>query len=260
MFPLEYSEFRSCFCGNEPLLWHIPSDIPRWLNDTDKDLISYWKGLRDDKNFGRKFFKLLDDIEGADELVEAFEQAKHKVVFDSDPVSYLLLRRLAHRQIVSRDRPNFASFSYQYMLDGLKPVKPHKVKEAQKICQGVKITCGSYKKVLEAPARNAMIFVDPPYHVTPGISPIYHHELNENDHVQLRNDLAKLNPRTHKFMMTLGLTELTEQLYVNDSAAKNFNVHYRAVRYGMVNPKKVWCTLSPKRQRSRELVVLNYDL
>lgn len=260
LFPHEYSEFRSCFAGNEPLLWHVPTTVKRWINDVDPDLISYWKALRDDKNYCKKFFNLLDSIESADELVEAFEAAKHKVVFDRDPVAYLFLRRLAHRQIVSRDRPNFASFSYQYMLDGLRPVKPVKVKEAQAICKGIKITCGSYKKVLKAPAKNALIFIDPPYHTESDASPIYHHEMNPEEHKELRNHLAKLNPRTHKFMLTLGLTELTEQLYVNDAAAKNFNVHYRMVRYGMTNPKKVWCTLSPKRRRSRELVVLNYDL
>lgn len=257
LFPQHYSEFRSPFAGNEPLLWHVRSDIPRWVNDIDKDLIAYWKALRDDKNFSRKFFALLDSIESADELVEAFEQAKHKIVFDRDPVSYLFVRRLAHRQIVSRARPNLASFCYQYIKDGLKPVTRQKFNNAQEICSGIKITCGNYLKVFRPPAKRGtcLLMVDPPYHLTESISGIYENELTADEHETLRDELASLNPKTHKFLLTLGHTELTDQLYIGDD---RFNVHYRRVRYGGKNPNQVWCTLSPHRQRKRELIVLNY--
>ena len=113
--PYDYSEFRSPFCGNEPFLWRIDPTIPRWINDLDEMVYRYFLALRDDPTFIQRFQPLRrEGMRSIHHAEQVFRRCIKRVQDDHDPVAYLYVRRLAHRQLAGFHRLNFASFSYRF--------------------------------------------------------------------------------------------------------------------------------------------------
>lgn len=255
--PDHIDEFREPFCGGS-LIWDyhaLPITIPRWINDKDEPLINFYLSLRDDDSFIPRFLRLKRHIIGhADRVLEAFEAAKSD--YRTNPVSYLLLRRFALNQVVRESRPNIASLSYEYLAEpaALRPFTRVRMEAWRKLLADVKITCGDYAKVLDAPVKRGRVcffFLDPPYWSNmfkQRGAEIYEHIMDGEAHERLRDKLAGLNPETHPFLMTLCDSEMSHTLYGTDG---RFQVYDRRVLYGMM-------ATNVRKKVIREIVVTNY--
>lgn len=256
--PKHFDLYREPFCGGS-LIWDyhaLPITKPRWINDADVPLINFFKSLRDDDSFIPKFLELKRKIIGhADRVLVAFEEAKED--YRTNGVSYLLLRRFALNQVVRESRPNIASLSYEYLAEpaALRPFTRGRMTAWKELLKDVKITCDDYSALLDAPVERGKVcwlFIDPPYssnlYKQRG-SEIYEHILNGKGHERLRDKLAKLNPRTKPFLMTLCDSEMSHALYGVDD---RFRVYGRNVPYGMSDNKR--------RRIVKEIVVTNYAI
>jgi site-specific DNA-adenine methylase len=255
--PEHFDEFRDVCCGGSPFIFHVdilPLTMPRWINDLDSPLVNFFLQFRDSDSFIPDFLQLKRQIIGnADRTLQAFNRAKTD--YETNAVSYLLLRRFALNQIVRKSRPNVASVSFEYLADPamLRPFTRSKMEAWKKVLEGVKITCGDFSSVLNSPVNGVCwFFIDPPYwsnNFKPQGAEIYEHSFDLNSHTRLRDELAELNPATHPFLMTICDSELSHSLYGVDG---RFFVFDRRVLYGMQSnvPKKV----------IRELVVTNYPI
>ncbi|MHC5111376.1 MAG: hypothetical protein ACYTHJ_16035 [Planctomycetota bacterium] len=95
-------------------------------------------------------------------------------------------------------------------------------------------------------------FIDCPYwrHSSKsGDQALYDHVFTQDQHVQLRDRLAELDPDRHKFLMTIDESELTHRLY---GTSNDFFVYDRSLSYGMTD--------NGSREIVRELVVSNERL
>jgi len=261
--PASFDEYREPFCGGCPFVWKpdiLSPSTPRWINDLDKPLINFYKQLKSDSTFIDRFLRLRKRILGhADRTIEAFEKAKED--FTTNGVSYLLLRRLAVRQIVKQSRSNTASICFDYIADyrgSLHPITREKLEAWRKILRRVRITNLDYAEVLAYPVERGCCswsFVDSPYwrrsakSGDSGDQELYDHIFTQEQHVELRDRLAELDPDRHKFLMTIDDSELTHRLY---GTSDDFFVYDRSLSYGMTD--------NGKRKIVHELVVSNYAI
>ena len=186
--PFDYSEFRSPFCGNEPFLWHLDPMVPRWINDLDVMVYLYFVALRDDPTFIRRFERLrLEGMRSIDHAEEVFHRCIKRVQKDRDPVAYLYVRRLAHRQLAGFHRRTFASFSYRFAHrnSALRVLSPEYMRRAQRIMQRVKVTNRDYREVMDAP-KSAFVFLDCPYYLSHHASAVYQHDFTLENREQLK--------------------------------------------------------------------------
>ena len=254
--PFEFDEFRSPFCGNEPLLWSLPTDLPRWVNDLDEMIYRYWLGLRDDSTFIRRFQELrTEGFNSIDDMIRVFERCIEQVRLDKDPAAYLYVRRLAMKQMAGFHRPNFASFGYKFAADwsSLRAMSFDTMRRARDIAQGVKITCVDFAEVLRAPVRKGCCWslLDPPYYVSDHGMHIYEKCFNFDMRERLKTEVLKLNPDRHKVMITVEDSEYSHNEYYLDS---RFNVLYRYYVSHMTTDDDDKC------RTKRDLIVTNYDL
>ncbi len=257
--PPYFDMYREPFCGG-CLIWNykaLPLTMPRWINDLDQPLMNFYTCLRDDNTFIPKFLELKNQIVGnADRVLTAFENAK--LDYKTNPVSYMLLRRFALNQVVRESRPNIASLSYEYLAEpaALRPFTRSRLTAWKKLLQDVKITCADYMSVLDAPVKRGKVcwsFIDPPYWSNifkKRGEEIYEHVLNGDDHERLRDKLAGLNPKRHKFLMTLCDSEMSHALYGVDG---RFYIYDRRVIYGMMGS-------NVEKKVVKEIVVTNYAI
>lgn len=257
--PEYFNEYRDVFCGGSPFLFHtqvLPLSMPRWINDKDKPLINMFLQIRDDDSFIPHFLALKRKIIGhADKTLAAFEAAKED--YRTNGVSYLLLRRFALNQVVRESRPNIASVAYEYLADPamLRRFTPKRMNAWREVLRNVKITCGDFSAVLDAPVKRGRVvflFLDPPYWSNmfkQRGSEIYEHVFDMNDHTRLRDKLAELDPKTKPFLLTLCASEMSHALYGIDG---RFFVYDRNVPYGMSD--------NGNRRTVKELVITNYGI
>lgn len=257
--PGYFDEYRDPFAGNCPWITYtdiISPDIPRWINDLDEYLYAYIVGLRDDPSWIQRFWKLRTEVlDSALKMRKAFFQAIGLLYRRKCAKSYLFIRRLAHRQILRPIRRNGASMlGFHFFNTGLKNIHLEDVYEVHHILQDVQVTNQNGFKVITAPTKGVCFMtIDPPYHIRSHAHGLYDYEFTPEDHVRLRDTLASLNPKTHKFLLTIDRTPLNHKLYEKSKYARNglFRIFRRPTRSGMAGNKN--------RQRKTELVVLNYD-
>jgi site-specific DNA-adenine methylase len=88
----------------------------------------------------------------------------------------------------------------------------------------VKITCADYSTVLDAPGDGAWLFIDPPYDFHEHPNSLYECEFTEEQQRQLKDRLLAC---PHEFLLTIGITPLTESLYLTGE----FDVTCRQYKY-----------------------------
>ncbi len=269
--PWEFTEYRDPFCGNCPWITYtdiIPTNMPRWINDLDEYLYAYIIGARDDISWIPKFAKLRADIlDSAMKMRAAFFAAVGLVYRKKCPMSYLLVRRLAHRQIVRPIKRSGASMlGFHFINTGLRGVHISDLYEVHELLQGVRVTNQDGFDVITAPTDGVCwMTIDPPYRIRDHAHGFYDHEFTPQDHRRLRDTLAGLNPRTHKFMLTIDRTPLNYKLYALSRYARRglFRVSKSDVRTGLFRVSKrdtrTGMTGNKDRKLKTELVVRNYD-
>lgn len=257
--PEHFDEYREPFCGGS-LIWDyraLPLSLSRSINDRDEPLINFFTQLRDDGSFISRFLKIKSRIIGhADRTLAAFESAKED--YRTNGVSYLILRRFALNQVVRESRKNIASVSFEYLADPamLRPFTQSKMEAWRRILRDVKITCDDFSIILEKPVKRGHVcwsFIDPPYWSNlfkHRGAELYEHVLDSAGHERLRDCLASLNPKTHKFLMTLCDTEMSHSLYGVDP---RFEVYDRRSLYGLMGT-------GVNKKLINEIVVTNYKI
>ena len=90
------------------MLWHVPTNVKRWINDIDPDLIRYHLAMKSRPDYIEEILSLTEESQTTDALKHAFNLAKIEWYFYDCPVAYFLLNRLCYGQLVQRSRNNVA--------------------------------------------------------------------------------------------------------------------------------------------------------
>lgn len=244
LLPMEFDEYREPFAGNASMLWVIPPDKKRWINDIDRDVVAYHRAMQSQTDYVDAIIELQAGLETATEMEHQFNLSKVRWYFYDDMVAYFLLNRFAYGQMVRRSRNNIASFSYAYLQDGFRPITRTRLEQSRQIYQGVRITQRPYWELLDAPGDNVALMLDPPYLLSQDNSSIYEYDFTVEDHEELRDRLVACK---HKFVMTIGNCGLSHRLYVRGS---DFNIYTRKYGYSCV-----WRAEMPK---TYEMIVTNF--
>lgn len=253
--PPQYGEFRSPFCGNEPLLWVLPTDLPRWINDVDEMVYLTLVAMRDDPQFIRKFQRLRQrGLSSLTESKQVFDKFIGQVRLSKDPAAYLYIRRLAVKQVAGFHRPCFASYSYMGGHDNsaLNAVTTERMREARRILQGVKVTNLDYTNVLRSPVEHAScwFYLDPPYYSAYHDSAnIYAHEFSLRQRAKMKREVLRLDVETCKVMISVEESEYSHPEYALDA---RFHTLYWGYASQMNKDSE------GKGRPARELLVRNY--
>lgn len=242
--PSKVAEYREPFAGNASMLWCVPKQIKRWINDIDADVIRYHKAMQSRPNYIDDILALKERYQTADELRHAFNLAKIDWYFYNCPVAYFMLNRLSFGQMVQRSRNNIATFSFSMMDNGFNAITRNRLEKSRQIYQGVNITQGDYWNILDAPGKHVWIMLDPPYLLRESSSAIYEYDFDIKQHEEL---YERLTACKHKWLMTIGNCGASHRLWIKDG---RFNVLNRKYTYSSVKRKK--------HPNPYELIITNY--
>lgn len=242
--PLRVAEYREPFAGNASMLWLVPKDIPRWINDVDPDLIRYHRAMQSRPGFVEELLALKHRYATADDLKHAFNLAKIEWHFYDCPVAYFFLNRLCYGQMVHRSRKNGATFWYSMIDNGFNAITRERLVRSRQIYQGVAITEGHYGDLLDAPGEDVWIMLDPPYLLRNQKSAIYEYDFDVSQHEELRERLGACK---HRWLMTIGNCGLSYRLWVQGG---EFNVMTRKYTYTSIKRKRY--------PNAYELIITNY--
>jgi len=242
--PSRVADYREPFAGNASLLWTVPSDIKRWINDIDCDVIRYHRAMKSRPNYIDEILSLKDRHTTADDMCRAFSLAKIDWCIYDCPVAYFLLNRLCYGQVVRRSRNNVATFWFSMLDNGFKAITRERLERSREIYQSVQITQGNYWDLLEAPGDDVWIMLDPPYLLRNQNSAIYEYDFNVQQHEEL---YERLSVCKHRWLMTIGNCRTSHRLWVESG---KFNVMTRKYTYTAVKRKKY--------TNSYELIITNY--
>ena len=242
--PSRVAEYREPFAGNASLLWTVPTNIKRLINDVDPDLIRYHWAMQSRPEYVEEILNLKARHESADDLRHAFDLAKIEWYFDNCPVAYFLLNRLCYGQVVRRSRNNVATFWYSMLDNGFNAITRERLERSRDIYQGVEITNGDYWDLLEKPGEDVWIMLDPPYLLRNQDSAIYEYDFDVKQHEELRERLGACK---HKWLMTIGNCRTSYRLWDGD---KRFNVMARKYTYTSIKRKRY--------PSAYELIITNY--
>ncbi len=259
--PVDFTTYVEPFCGNSPFLqpqfhhYLNPARKQVWLNDLCFDVVNVLQAIKNDpETLIDDFLARKDRCKTIYDTLREFEQAKVDLRANDAPSAYLFLRRLAHQQIVRRNRKNLCSLSPKYSAptrdgitrNGLTALTRERLERAAQVAQQVdKVTSLDFREVLTNLPDNCAVYLDPPYWTSRGAE-WYDHSFTQQDHVDLANILGGLDPARHRFLLSLDISELSRNLYVLPGSFRwdTLNVTYAVARKGS--------------KRVRELLVSNY--
>jgi DNA adenine methylase len=262
----DYDEYREPFVGSGAMLPFIPTTAKRWINDLSPHVSAFHRFVRDDPRAVSEINALVrrckaDDTYKRQRFALAAQRFQDGIV---DPLGYLLLTRHAYAAIVTRRRPEVASYQrycsgghpmFTCPKNGVHNIAPSRVEYWRQLTQGITITTEDYERMLFAPGENVALFLDPPYEMDNHHgSPIYDFPFDDEDHRRL---FRLLKECPHRFVMTIHRNGLTMQLYYSTDFRtpfrrdKGFRVRRSTYSYTIAHQ-----TLNvPKR----ELIVANFD-
>ena len=246
-----------------------PSRFERyWLNDRHEGLIAVYEALRDRPDEFIAACKAIEPEREDDPLTEAGVRngqptnKRLKGVFDSlklnpdcdQALRYFFVNRTVHGSgRVNYDIPSRLYFSNP---SGWNIVRNGSLDKAAAVMQGVKITCGDYATVFDAPGKDVWIYADPPYVVNSNLQPssqIYQHSFTMDDHRRFAEVVKRCK---HKVCVSYDDDEegFIRSLYPADQ----FHIEEGGWKYAGTsapgpNGEK------EKKRRGRELLILNYE-
>lgn len=184
--PAEFDEYREPFVGGGGVFFAIPADLAqtRWINDYNKALIEFYKAMA---NRPKEFIELcrsIPPIQEGEPMVVSREKSKPsskqynarlKAKFDElkyneecdQALRYFFINRTVWAGRVNYD-PKFESRMYFSNPQGWNIVaRKNRLEQVAEHLEGTKITSGDYSVLLEAPGKNVVLYLDPPYVVDP---------------------------------------------------------------------------------------------
>ena len=257
--PLFYSSYVEPFCGGCGIFWRIDTNIKRWINDLDEDLISVYVALRDRPE---EFIKLCREIKPAEKdepLTSSRPGGKEiynkrlKEVFDdflTNPSTDKALKYFFFNRTNWGGRTDYTRPSRMYFSNpsGWNIVKKDTLEKASVLLKDVQITNESYERLLEEPGNDVFIYCDPPYLVNTGFndgSLLYRHNFTLDDHTRLAQNVRKC---PHKVLLSYDDDEdgIIRDLY----SGANFNISEENWKY---------CGSSCQQKKiGKELIITNY--
>lgn len=227
-----HDEFREVFVGGASVF--LGKDLAKnnWINDKDRELITFYKVVTDDPKRA-KLFKLIKN--------EVATRERHGEVLKFQPKNdidvafkYFYLNRTSFSGIMNKPRWGYAlgsSVTPNRWVDLIEPV-------AEKM-KHIKITSDDFRKVITAGSKNGvLLYLDPPY--LQASKSIYKNEFTRQDHIDLRNLLKRTE---FNFILSYENCGEVKQMY---SWAK---IHETSFTYFMSEAR---------RQNGSELIITNF--
>ena len=234
LFP-SFDEYREPFCGGASIFFNLKPK-KAWLNDVNVELVNLLVKIKDNVNdILIEYDKYPKDQSG---LKALFNEIKYKAEFS--PSEYYFINRTSFggrtNHLPQRLSPSNVD---QWQNSSIK-----KLTAAAVALKNTKITLGDYQPLIDAPADNAFLLLDPPYYRNTELNnndKLYFGNFTVEDHIRLANILKTCK---HKFLMTYDNHPFITDLY------KDFNIMNFDFKY-CLSPLK-------KKQIGRELIIRNY--
>lgn len=265
--PANFSEYREPFVGGGGIYFAIPTNITnkRWINDINSGLVSFYDAMISRPN---EFIAQCKEIEPAKEgepLVLSREgsspnskkyNARLKAKFDElkyneecdQALRYFFINRTVWAGRVNYN-PDMESRMYFSNPQGWNIVNTNRLEEVSEWMQGTRVTCGSYKKLLEETGEDVVIYCDPPYIVDTNLdrmSQLYEFGFSIEDHEEFADTVSKCS---HKVCISYDDTKEIRSLY---QGLKGFYINEETWKYcGTANKQK---------KEGKELVITNYQI
>ena len=179
-------------------------------------------------------------------LKTAFDEIKLDEEADQ-AMRYFLVNRMVHGSgRVNYEIPSRLCFGSHA---GWNIVATDKLGHAAAALQGVRLTCGDYRVLLQEPGSDVFVFCDSPYVVNTYLSPssqLYQHSFTEQDHYEFAQ---AVKASKHKVMVTYDDDDsgLVRSLFPRS----DFWIEELSWAYAGTTEKK--------KRRGRELLILNYE-
>lgn len=203
--PLFYNEARFPFVGGGGIFWNIETNVKRWINDIDENLMSVYFALRDrPQEFIENCRKILpaqknEELTSAKEGGRKIYNARLKKVFDdfvAHPEMNAALRYYFINRTVFGGRVNYDMPSRLYYSNpaGWNIIKTDKLERAAKILENTQITCDDYSVLLNEPGNDVWEYLDPPYYKNSKLnkgSKLYRYNFTKENHIELAENVKK---------------------------------------------------------------------
>jgi DNA adenine methylase len=233
---IPHEEFREVLVGGASVF--LDKELApklNWINDIDKELINFYKIIQNEKNRG-KLFELLDN-----EIANKERHAEVKLMIPKNKIEsafkFFYLNRTSFSGIMNKPRWGYMIGSSVTPDKWIKIIKP----VADKL-KSVKITNWDFRKVISFKTKNksVLMYADPPYFKAS--KSIYNHEFSKKDH----EDLCELLKKT-EFRFILSYEDCQEIRDLYEWA----NIHKIDFTYFMSEAR---------RQTGRELIITNFKI
>ena len=234
-----HREYREPFAGGATVFFHKEKAEVNWLNDRDDELITCYRTMQNEQTRER----LVEDF-----AAEIATPERWREVMDSKPATeYEIGRKYFYL--------NRTSFSGKLVSAawGYRPKRslpPERWRERILPCgqflEGVRLTSLDFADAIQAPGKDVLMYVDPPYYLPPKHKH-YRHGFDPIDHTRLAEILKATE---HKFFLTYDDCEEVRELY---KWANIFDVRFC---YRVDNS----AARGGERKVGFELIITNYDV
>jgi DNA adenine methylase len=212
--PIGCREYREPFCGGASLGFELAFVFERsWWNDRHNGLIAFYTALRDRPEEFIAACRAIpparpdDPMTGRGVRGGAPKNSRLSAKFDhlklneecDQALRYYFINRTVHNGRVNYSIPSRLYFSNPA---GWNITVTDALEKAAATLQGVRLTCGDYRVLLEEPGENVWVYIDSPYFVNSHLdrtAQLYQFNFTEQDH----RDLAEAVRRCrHKVMLS----------------------------------------------------------
>jgi DNA adenine methylase len=259
--PMNVKELREPFCGGGSFVFETRFVFERiWLNDLHPGLMSVYEALCDRPDeFIRKCRAIPpgrpdDPLTGPGVRGGAPKNARLSAMFDhlklNEECDQALRYFFVNRTVHGSGRVNYGILSRLYFSNpaGWNIVDTDALEQAAAALRNVRLSCGDYNALLEAPGDDVFIYCDSPYVVNSHLSPtaqLYQFNFTEEDHWRFAEAVRNCK---HKVMVSYDDDQdgLVRELF----PASDYWIEELAWAYAGTTEKE--------KKIGRELLIMNY--
>ena len=232
----DHNEYREPFVGGGSVFIAKQRVKCNWINDKDKDLIAFYKTIKNNKN-REKLIDFLLSLKVCRKTYDDFFYSRPNNIFDK-AVRYYFLNRCSFSGITKWNA---------YIGDPRWNIEKNQdtIRYVGEKLSKYKITSIDFEKVItEKSSESVFMFLDPPYAESRQVA-AYNIPFSDNDHIRLAETLKKTK---HKFLLTYDNCEFIRNLY------KGFHLFDRTWTYSVANSK----VHHNPREAGNELFITNF--
>jgi len=233
---LSHNEYREPFIGGGSVFFAKENVKVNWINDKDKDLIAFYKTIKNPVKIEMLIEKLLS-IKVTKKVHDEFYFQKPDNDFDK-AIRFYYLNRCSFSGIT---KWNSFIGDVRYNIEK----NQNFIRDIGKKLKNTKITTYDFEKVITEKSENEVfMFIDPPYAESRQVA-AYNVSFEESDHIRL----AKILKETKfKFLLTYNDCEFIRNLY------SWCNLFDRTWTYSVANSK----VHHNPRESGNELFISNF--